>query len=173
MPWISADAPSMTGSPPCVLFAVLRENDDDATSPRSVAAACAGSLAAIMALTTATPSRRRPEGLADWASTERTLAALMPPMQTVLVVDAVGVPRASVSSTMAWRTRRTPAVPMMDLAFVFLRLPPVSGKNGACFSFTTPQSLSAVVPRDSDEQKWGRDKKVSHVGVANTVPIPR
>src|ERR1700753_2185991 len=71
-----------------------------------------GSWAAMIALTTAMPSRVL-VGAADWYRTRWTLDALMPPMQTVLILPYPDDDRAS-------SIERIPACPTMDFVFSFL-----------------------------------------------------
>jgi hypothetical protein len=76
-------------------------------------AASLGISAAMMLLTTATPSSPREPAL-DWYMTRWTFEALIPPMETV----AGGRSRSRVERCS--RMARVPAVPMMSFAFRFL-----------------------------------------------------
>jgi hypothetical protein len=84
------------------------------TWPNRSLETAAGSAAATMALTTATPSRLL-FGDADWARTEAVFDALMPPMQTV---ETCPYPAA----TIAVRMSLTPLVPIIDLVSFFLQV---------------------------------------------------
>ncbi len=78
---------------------------------RSSEAAILGFGAAMMALTTATPSRALKVAL-DWYITRWTLLALMPPMATVATFSSI--------ADRAFRIPFVPAVPMIDLVFSLL-----------------------------------------------------
>lgn len=81
------------------------------TLPSKSLDTAAGSSAAMIALTTATPSRDLCDE-ADWASTSVVLEALMPPMQTV-----------GMEWPAWWRAERiseTPEGPMMDFVSFLL-----------------------------------------------------